>query len=262
MRRIFVTLVALAATAGLVYAGLRLPASRETPPAASPDLVRVWIQKQEPSVWAWVRRQAKRYEKETGTRVYLRAAADNAKTDLENELLPDLLISKNGDTVLAMLGYGLFIRDDAAVSSTPFPTSLLFSPPSPTPGPSPTPAPTPDITHLSIILIPDGIQLSLSRCVKTADPLRALMDGKGDAAVLTADQARQLPFRVSACPLAKGEGFIPIYGESATAEGDRFMSFLLSEACQRDLTDSGLYSPVLKLYQGNDPVRAMIENSL
>ena len=262
MRRIFVTLVALAATAGLVYAGLRLPASRETPPAASPDLVRVWIQKQEPSVWAWVRRQAKRYEKETGTRVYLRAAADNAKTDLENKLLPDLLISKNGDTVLAMLGYGLFIRDDAALSYTPFPTSLLFSPPSPTPGPSPTPAPTPDITHLSIILIPDGIQLSLSRCVKTADPLRALMDGKGDAAVLTADQARQLPFRVSACPLAIGEGFIPIYGESATAEGDRFMSFLLSEACQRDLTDSGLYSPVLKLYQGNDPVRAMIENSL
>ena len=262
MRRIIITLAALLATAGLVYAGFLYAADTSEAPSARLPLVRVWAAEQEPDVWSWLRKRAKQYEKETGVRVYLRAASREMAQEAGGAFPPDLLISGSGDTVVALRGYALFFRDSTARAVTPHPTSLLFVPSSPTPGPSPTPAPTPDIARFSVILIPDTLVMELPGGVRSARVFLDFEEGKGDAALLTAEQAKQLPFPVSACPLPKGKGGLPICGSAATAGGEAFLAFLCAEPSQQALADTGLFSPRCFLYQGTDPLREMIENAL
>ncbi len=258
MRKFIVTLAALLVTAGLVYSCFRFPFQQNTGTPARLSLVRVWIAGQEPSVCSWLRKQAARYEKETGVRIYLRTAPEQANAESSPDTAPDLLISGKGEKVAALYGYALFYRDDSAQTVTPVPTSLLFIRPSPTPGADPTPAPTPDHPSFSVLLVPKIIQLPGS--VSSAHPVSDFVEGKGDAAVLTAEQAKQLPFAVRACPLPDGKGLVPIYGDAASPAGKAFLSFLTAEPSQRVLTDVGLYSPEYVLYRGIDPVRELIEN--
>ena len=51
-----------------------------TPPASFP-LVRIWIGEKDAAAAAWLRKRASAYEKETGTRVYLRSASDEEARD-------------------------------------------------------------------------------------------------------------------------------------------------------------------------------------
>ncbi len=258
MRKWIVTLAALLATAGLVYSCFRFPFQQNSGMPARLSLVRVWIAGQEPSVCSWLRKQATRYEKETGIRVYLRAVPEQANAETGPAAAPDLLISGKGEKTVVLYGYALFYRDDTAQTVTPVPTSLLFIRPSPTPGADPTPAPTPEHPPFSVLLAPEQIQLPGS--VSSAHPVSDFVEGKGDAVLLTAEQAKQLPFAVRACPLPDGKGLVPIYGAAASPAGEAFLAFLTAEPSQRALADAGLYSPVYVLYRGIDPVREMIEN--
>ncbi len=258
MRRFIVTLAALLATAGLVYSCFRFPFQQSTGSPARLSLVRVWIAGQDASVSSWLRKQATRYEKETGVRVYLRTAPEQTNAESSPDTAPDLLISGEGEKAVALYGYALFYRDDSAQTVTPIPTSLLFIRPSPTPGADPTPAPTPDHPSFSVLLAPEKIQLPGS--VSSAHPVSDFVEGKGDAVLLTAEQAKQLPFAVRACPLPDGKGFLPIYGDAASPAGEAFLSYLTAEPSQRALADVGLFSPDYVLYRGIDPVRELIEN--
>ena len=163
---------------------------------------------------------------------------------------------------VALRGYALFFRDSTARMITPHPTSLLFVPSSPTPGPSPTPAPTPDASRFSVIIIPDTLDLELPCSVRSARAFQDFEAGKGEAALLTAEQAKRLPFPVSACPLPKGKGGLPIRGSAATTGGEAFLAFLCAEPSQKALADNGLFSPYYSIYHSTDPLREMIENSL
>ncbi|MBR5111298.1 MAG: hypothetical protein IK099_14055 [Clostridia bacterium] len=261
MRRLITTLAAMLMTAGLAYIAVCFPLTAKETPSARLALARVWISEQEPAVWNWLRKEAKRYEKETGTRVYLRAAPSQNKTDASDVLPPDLLISNTGESVLALEGYALFYRNDTAGLVTAAPTSLLFYRPSSSPGPSAAPLPTADIARFSVLLAPHKIPASGSGIVRSPHPERDFADGKGEAAILTAGQAEALPFRVSALPLPKGSGFAAVYGTAATPAGADLLAALLSEDAQRALAEGGLYSPTFQLYGGTDRLREMIENS-
>ena len=262
MRRNIITFAALLLTAGLVYVGFMYAKNSAGTPSANLPLVRVWAAEQEPSVWAWLRRQAKQYEKETGIRVYLRAVSGDMIRESGDAFPPDALITGNGSRAVAMLGYALFFRDDAQRTPDIHPTSLLFFQSSPTPGPSSTPAPTPDAARFSVVLTPLGLESAVPGGAASPHAAQDFAAGKGDAALLTADEAMRLPFPVSASPLAKGEGSLPIFGSAGTDGGEAFLNFLCTEPAQKSLRDHGLYSPFLLLYRGADPLREMIENSL
>ncbi|MBR3019175.1 MAG: hypothetical protein IKH57_19200 [Clostridia bacterium] len=261
MQKKIAALSALILTVGLAYTVFHFPFSAVSAPPARLALTRVWVSEQEPALWAWLRKEAKKYEKETGTRVYLRAVPAEMKTGGSDALPPDVWISSAGESVLALEGYALFYRNDEAGIITPVPTSLLFYRPTPSPGPTAAPAPTADIAQFSAILAPQNVPAAVSGIIRSAHPAADFADGKGDAAILTAGQAESLPFRVSALPLPGRSGFIAIRGTAATPAGASLLDALLSENAQRQLSEEGLYSPVFQLYQGADPLRAMIENS-
>ena len=260
MRKTFVTLMALLATAGMIWAVFLPGRDMNETPSSAPSLVGVWVVEQELPLWSWLRKEARQFEKETGTRVYLRAAPKDCTNMSAGEEGPDLLISGQGDRRIALQGFALFFRDDTAHAVTPHPTSLLFFQPSPSPGPAPTLGPTPDIARFSLVLTPEKLLSSIPGGIHSENPFQDLIDVKGDAAVLTVEQAKELPFRVGMHALDKQKGFLPVCGSASTPAGEAFLSFLMSEKGQRALTEAGLFSPFYSLYRGADPLREMIEN--
>ena len=262
MRKILVTLCALAVTAALVRSLFGFQMRAADMPSEQFSLTRVWVSDQESAVWSWLRKAAKQYEKETGRRVYLRAVPANDAGTLSGEYPPDLLISHEKGKCVALHGFALFCRDDSAHAVTPYPTGFLFFPPSSTPGVSPTPASTPSAVLFSVLIVPKRLSSSFPGSLSSTNPLRDFIDGKGDAAVLTVGQAAQLPFQTAARPLPAGKGFLPIRSAAATPNGEDFSNFLLMEQSQRLMAESGLFSPCCSLYRGIDPMREMIENTL
>ena len=262
MRRMIITCTALLLTAGLVYCCFQYSKDSADPYPANVPLVRVWASDQEPSVWAWLRKAAKQYEKESGTRVYLRGVSEDGVREADGPFPPDLLISNQEGTRIAIRGLAIFFRDDRAQAVTPHPTGLLFFPSSPTPGPEPSAAPTPDIARFSTVLTPIRLKGAVPGGVQSQHALQDFAAGKGDAAILTVEEAQQLPFPVSAYPLAKGEGGLPIYGSAATGGGEAFLAFLCAKSTQEALADNGLFSPYYSLYRGTDSLRGMIEEAL
>ena len=262
MRKMLVTLGALAVTAGLIWSLFRFQVNDGDLPSLQLRLTRVWVIGQEPPVWSWLRKAAKQYEKETGIRVYLRAVSTKDADALSGEFSPDLLISDEKGECVALHGFALFYRDDGAQTVTPYPTSFLFYPPSSTPGASPTPAPTPNAALFSTLIVPQRLSASFPGSLSSAAPLEDFISGKGDAAVLTVGQAARLPFRAAACPLPEGKGFLPVRCAAASPGGEAFFRFLLLEQTQRMMADFGLFSPYCSLYRGTDPQREMIENTL
>ena len=260
MQKNIVTLAALLATAGLIFWGVHFP-GQQREDASKMTLVRVWVEEQDTQVWKWLRRQAKRFEKEKGIRVYLRSSAV-ASAKPASVLPPDLVISSQGENKIAAHGYAIFVRDDRAGMVSPRPTSLLFFRPTPSPGPSLTPEPAPDFHSFSAVLVPDKLLTMIPNGIRSEYPLEEFGAGKAEAAVLTVEQAGQLSFRFRLVPLPRGKSSLSVFALPMTTVGKEFMQVLLSASAQADLTDVGLYSFEFQIYRGIDPVRELIENSL
>lgn len=264
MKKTLCMLLAILAAAGLI---LHFPfgSGREPVRDKGVRVTRVWIAPGGEALSFWVRKQAGAYEKQTGNRVYIRMAPDTeAEAALRGDreaMTPDLMMQDREGTVMALQGYALFLRDETGEKKTPAPTAALFSPPTPAPAPPASPAPMPDPESLAPILIPASWPYETAGGVPCADPRGEFAGGKGNAAVLTAGQAEELPFAVRAYALSRG--FLPLYARAFTERGEGFLSFLLSASCQQALSAAGLYSPEpsLTLYGEDQPVRALIERS-
>ena len=262
MRKKLVTLTALLATAGLAFSFFHFSADAPQAPDPHLRLIRVQAAGQDPALWSWLRKEASRFEIETGTRVYLRTAPMDSAASLEGGVPPDLLISMRGDETVALQGFALFYRDDAAVSVTPRPTSFLFVQPSSKPAPSLLPEPTKSPPRFSTVLAPASFLTVVPNAILSSNPLQDLIDGKGNAAILTAGQAERLPFQAGIQPLAGGNGFLPISASVLSPNGETFLRHLLSASSQRALADVGLFSPLYRLYRGVNPWREAIESTL
>ena len=236
---------------------------REEAPRPGPVILRVWNAETESAVGAWLRNRATAYEKETGQRVYLRAAsARDAESALKDGLPPDVLVGPDEGVPVALRGYGLFVRDDEKAPLSPAPTGALFFRPSPSPGPAASPAPRPDETALSAVLAPPELESALPGTVPDRQAAASFFQGKARAALLTAGQASSIPFGYRAYALPEGKGFLPVAASSYTDAGAAFLRFLHTDASQRALASFGLYSSRLGLYGPEDPLRALIESGL
>ncbi len=238
---------------------------RETPKKEK-TVLQVWLAEEDGDAARWLRRQAAAYEKASRRRVYVRSArkeeAAAALRDSSDGIRPDLLLSPQGDTAVALRGYALFWRDDAAARQpTPAPTSALFTRPSPTPGASPTPFPTPDAAALGAVLCPRELLGAVSGTVECADPAAKLNAGQARAALLTAGQAEKLTVGVRCAAVPEGRGFASIRATATTADGKALLQFLLAENAQRALADHALYALHLCLYGPEDPIRRLIDGS-
>ena len=262
MRKMLVTLTALLATAGLALALFHFPARTLHAPDTQLRLIRVWAAGQEPALWSWLRREATRFENETGMRVYLRTAPMDSATSFEGAVPPDLLISMRGGETVALEGFALFFRDDTVPNITPRPTSFLFVQPSPNPTPALFPEPTKMARRVSAVLTPTPFLNAVSDAILSSNPLQDLIDGKGNAAILTVGQAERLPFQAGIQPLPGGSGFRTICARASSSNGETFLRYLLGVSSQRALAEVGLFSPLFRLYSGLDPWREVIENTL
>ena len=264
-KRSIITLSALLATAALVSLYPRL--TQKTPaPEKGVRVLRVWVTEDERAVTVWLKERAAAYEKQEKRRVYLRAASrQEAEAALRGEagvVPPDVMVMPGLDSVVALRGYGLFVRDAAGAAVTPMPTGALFSRPTPEPQKTREPLREPDWTALKAVLCPKELTDAVPNAVETDDPTAAFAAGKAEAAVLTAGQAGQLPFGYAAYPLANG--FLPVTAQGFSGEGEAFLSFLRGRISQFALRDAGLYTmlPNVRLYDESQPLRAMIEEGL
>ena len=226
-------------------------------------ILRVWNGEKEPAVAAWLKGRARAYEKETGVRVYLRLCSrQDLEAALSQEALPpDLLVSSSGGAIVALRGYALIVRDDQALFHAPSPTGLLFFRPSPTPGPTPEPLPWPQENELSAVLSPNELMGVLPGTVFSQNPAGDFSQGKARAALLTPGQAVQLALGFRACALPEEKGLLPVRAAAASKEGEAFLLYLLSPSSQQALAQHGLFSPSLRLYQADDPLRFLIDSS-
>ena len=223
-------------------------------------ILRVWNADGEPAVQSWLRGQAKAYEKATGQRVYLRAAAQDAQDSIAQGLPPDALIVPEGEHLLALRGYALIVRDENP-AVTPAPTGALFFRPSVPPERLETPAPFPKESELRAIMCPEALLGALPGTVMSAQPAADFAQGKADAALLTPGQAAGLAVGYRAYAIPGGKGFLPVKGRAYTEAGEAFLLWLQDGAAQRALAQAGLFSPLLRLYGPDDPVRYLIETS-
>ena len=264
-KRGIVTLSALLATTALVCLYPRL--TQKTPaPEKGVQVLRVWVTEDERAVTVWLKERAAAYEKQEKRRVYLRAASrQEAEAALRGEagvVPPDIMVMPGLDSVVALRGYGLFVRNTAGAAVTPMPTGALFSRPTPEPKKTREPLREPNWAALTAVLCPKELTDAVPNAVETDDPAAAFAAGKAEAAVLTAGQAGQLPFGYAAYPLPNG--FLPVTARAFSADGGSFLSFLRGRISQFALRDAGLYTalPNVRLYDESQPLRAMIEDSL
>ncbi len=261
MKKLLKILFFLILTFGLLRllpTALRAPKEQEQPFT----ILRVWNAEEEPAVQSWLRGQAKAYERATGQRVYLRtASALDAQERISLGLPPDALILPSGDRLLALRGYALIVRDETA-AMTPAPTSALFYRPSHSPEPAGTPAPWPEANELRAVLCPESLLSVLPGTVMSAQPASDFVQGKADAALLTPGQAAGLNTGFRAYAIPDGKGFLPVSAQAYTEAGEVFLLWLQDGAAQRALAQARLFSPYLRLYGSDDPVRYLIENSL
>ena len=263
MKKSIPTILALLFTAALFFLLLR-PETK--PESGQAPITRVWLVDIESDSAAFLKKSAAAFEKQTGKRVYLRSAtqeeAGQAIRGAENIVPPDLIVGlPEGENILCQ-GYALIFRDDSAPVFTPAPTSLLFSPPTPTPGPSPTPAPTRKLSSYEKILCPDALFPRFPGSIFTQQPLQDFSAGKGDAALLTANQASSLSVGWQGQALPEGKGILFLRGQALSERGTHFLSFLQSTDRQNSLRSWQLYSPFFPLYIHENSLRSAIDQSI
>lgn len=256
LKKLLAILLFLALSCVLLFL---LPQALRAPeaPEASFTILRVWNADGEPAVQSWLRGQAKAYEKAAGQRVYLRAAPENGR----ESPLPDALILPDGDHLLALRGYALILRDENP-AVTPAPTGALFFRPSVPPEPEATPAPFPEESEWRAVLCPEALMNALPGTVMSAQPAADFAQGKADAALLTPGQTAGLDTGYRAYAVPDGKGFLPVRGRAYSEAGEAFLLWLQNDAAQRALAQAGLFSPRLRLYGPDDPVRYLIERGL
>lgn len=261
-KRGFVTALALLITFGLARA---LPAMTQKDPAPEKGVrvLRVWIAEEEKAVGAWLKNRAAAYEKQEKVRVYLRSASmEEARRALAREagiVVPDVIVTPGQESLLALRGYGLFVRDRAAALPTEAPKGALFLRPTPMPQKEPERVTVPDEAVTGPVLCPEELVRAVPGGIASEDPLAAFMAGQAEAAVLTAGQAGKLPFGCAGYPLA--DGFLQVTAAGLTEEGQALIAFLRGRSSQFALGDAGLYSflPDVRLYDERQPLRALIE---
>ncbi len=255
MKKLLAILLFLALSCGLLFL---LPQALRAPeaPEASFTILRVWNADGEPAVQSWLRGQAKAYEKAAGQRVYLRAAPENGR----ESPLPDALILPDGDHLLALRGYALILRDENP-AVTPPPTGARFLRPSLPPAPAATPAPFPK-KRMARCAVPGALMNALPGTVMSAQPAADFAQGKADAALLTPGQTAGLDTGYRAYAVPDGKGFLPVRGRAYSEAGEAFLLWLQDDSAQRALAQAGLFSPRLRLYGPDDPVRYLIERGL
>ena len=264
MRHRLVTLAALLLTAALLYF---VPETEEGEKRSGVETAVLWVNEKEKAVDRWLKKCAAAYEKETGCRVYLRAATEEeskaALGGTEGVVPPDLLVSPESGETVCLRGYALIVRDETAARTTPAPTGALFIRPSPEPRQTSEPETVFDPALLIGALASEELLPLFPEAALSRDPAGEFAAGNGKAAILTAGQAAGLAVGCRACALPEGRGFLPVRASSLTAEGQEFLSFLLRPDIQRTLSDFGLYTqnPGLILYGGADPLRGLIESS-
>ena len=72
-------------------------------------------------------------------------------------------------------------------------------------------------------------------------------------------QAARLPFGYRFYVLPGGGGFVPIGANTYSEAGNAFVQYLLREDSQRALEAHGLFSPFLRLYGPDDPLRYRLD---
>ena len=255
-------LLALLATAALVCA---FPWTQKSAPApeAGVRMLRIWVVEKDAA--GWLRECAAAYEKQERTRVYLRAASlSEAEGALDGEkgiVPPDAVVMPGLETVLALRGYALFVRDAEAAVITPAPTAALFHRPTAAPLPKRKP-PTLDWAQIGPVLCLSELAGCVHDPLVCEDPAAALTAGKAEAAVLTAGQAGRLTFGCTGYPLPGAS--VPVTAQGLTVQGQAFLSFLRDRASQFRLKGVGLYSvlPDVRLYDESMPLFALIEEGL
>ena len=262
MKRILTTLLALALTALLFLAAPWR--ARETAPLQRRDILRVWVAGEDAAAVAWLKMQAAAYEKETQGRIYLRRAEQEetqaALSRTPDAVIPDVILGA-GETPVALRGYALILRDDAAREPTPRPTSALFTRPTPAPGPTPEPPALPPWEQVGAVLSPSALQGAVPGTVLSDAPAADLAAQKANAALLTAGEANALKIGFRAYPIPGGRGLIPVRAAALTAAGEQFLSALLSDRAQAALGQLGLYALSARLYGPDDPIRFLIDGS-
>lgn len=264
-KRGFVTALALLITFGLARA-LPVMTQKDPAPEKGVRVLRVWIAEEEKAVGAWLKNRAAAYEKQEKVRVYLRSASmEEARRALAREagiVVPDVIVTPGQESLLALRGYGLFVRDRAAALPTEAPKGALFSRPTPTPQKEPERVTVPDEAVTGPVLCPEELVRAVPGGIASEDSLAAFMAGQAEAAVLTAGQAGKLPFGCAGYPLA--DGFLQVTAAGLTEEGQALIAFLRGRSSQFALGDAGLYSflPDVRLYDERQPLRALIERGL
>ena len=266
MRHRLITLAALLLTAALLYFVPEMGDGSGKRDRGVETTI-LWVNEKEKAVDRWLKSCAAAYEKETGRRVYLRAATDmeteEALGEVQGQVRPDLMIAPNAGQTVCLRGYALILRDESAAKVTPAPTSALFYKPSPEPRQDDAPAPAFDPALLTGALAPAELLPAVPGAAESRDPAADLAAGKAHAALLTAGQAAGLQVGYRAYALPEGQGFLPVQAAALTAGGQDFLSFLLRPDTQRSLRDFGLYTENagLLLYGSDDPIRQLIEGS-
>ena len=82
------------------------------------------------------------------------------------------------------------------------------------------------------------------------------------AALLTPGQAAGLAVGFRAWAVPEGKGLLPVKGRAYSQAGNQFIAWLQSDAAQRALAQAGLFSPRLRLYAADDPIRYLIDSSI
>lgn len=263
MQKAISTILALLLTAALFFMLLQ-PSEKEDGKKAA--IARIWLVDTGRESSAFLKKAAAAWEKQGRGRIYLRSAARaEAEAALRGEsgvLPPDLIIGLDTGEKICAMGYALILPDADVLPLSPAPTSLLFSPPTPTPGPTPTLAPAPDFSGLAPILCPAQLKNALPGCQADANPLNGLKAQTARAALLTAGQALSLQTGYHAYALPEGRGAIFCLGKPLSDQGNALLSFLQSEKIQGLLKENGLYSPFFPLYGIEDPLRARIDAAI
>ncbi len=229
-------------------------------------ILRVWVGPGGEAASPWLRRMAAAYEKQGGMRVYLRSATAGELQALADgdgaAVAPDLIVSPEGDALLARVGFALILPQTDAPAQTPAPTSALFAPPSPSPGPAATPEPPPSLAALGAIAAPEALSARMEGTFADGDPAGALIAGRAAAALLTPAQAGALPFGYRAYGLENA--WLPIAARALSAAGGDLSAFLQTNTAQQALRDAGLFAAAsgLRLYGPQDPLRATIEAAI
>lgn len=223
-------------------------------------LLVIWMQEGENDTAVFLKKAAAAYEKHTGDRVYLRYAAEDERLAASEkaEGTADVVMMAGGIPV-AYRGYAILVPDEGVPAVTPAPTPALFIRPTPS-AHSATPAPQ-TVQMPATVALPEVFAGKVPGGYVSLNPMQDLRDKKAGGALLTPSQIENWPGGYGI--IAQGDFFLPIGAKALTEDGQKFLSFLRSEAGQSLLPGQKLFSwdKAMRLYSPDQPLLFQMENS-